>query len=56
MQATSSKITSQVSTQIPDSQGRFGDYGGRYVPETLIHALDELEVEYEKACKDAACS
>jgi tryptophan synthase beta chain len=25
-----------------DARGRFGDYGGRYVPETLIAALDEL--------------
>jgi tryptophan synthase beta chain len=32
--------------------GRFGIYGGRYVPETLIAALDELEREYEKAKKD----
>ena len=27
----------------PDQHGRFGTYGGRYVPETLIPALDELE-------------
>ena len=32
--------------------GRFGVYGGRYVPETLMAALDELESEYEKAKKD----
>jgi tryptophan synthase beta chain len=32
--------------------GRFGAYGGRYVPETLMAALDELEREYEKAKKD----
>ena len=32
--------------------GRFGVYGGRYVPETLMAALDELEREYEKAKKD----
>ncbi len=32
--------------------GRFGVYGGRYVPETLMAALDELEGEYEKAKKD----
>src|SRR6202158_6338923 len=29
--------------------GRFGAYGGRYVPETLMAALDELEREYDKA-------
>jgi tryptophan synthase beta chain len=32
--------------------GRFGAYGGRYVPETLMAALDELEHEYEKAKRD----
>ncbi len=32
--------------------GRFGVYGGRYVPETLMAALDELERYYEKAKKD----
>ncbi len=37
---------------LPDSHGRFGPYGGRYVPETLMPALLELEVEYAKAKKD----
>lgn len=32
--------------------GRFGVYGGRYVPETLMAALDELEQAYEKARRD----
>jgi tryptophan synthase beta chain len=32
--------------------GRFGVYGGRYVPETLMAALDELEREYERAKRD----
>ena len=32
---------------LPDSRGRFGDFGGRYVPETLIPALDELSAAYE---------
>ncbi len=36
----------------PDSRGRFGDYGGRFVPETLIPALDELEQEFERAWAD----
>jgi tryptophan synthase beta chain len=35
-----------------DTPGRFGPYGGRYVPETLMAALDELECEYEKAKRD----
>src|SRR5882757_2482418 len=43
----------EVTTQVPDSAGRFGEFGGRYVPETLIRALDQLTVEYDKACHDA---
>src|SRR6266581_35131 len=35
-----------------NTSGRFGAYGGRYVPETLMSALEELEREYEKAKKD----
>ena len=41
-----------AKTQVPDAAGRFGDYGGRYVPETLTRALDLLAAEYEKAKKD----
>jgi tryptophan synthase beta chain len=37
---------------VTSSRGRFGVYGGRYVPETLMAALDELERHYEKAKKD----
>ncbi|MGB6678822.1 MAG: pyridoxal-phosphate dependent enzyme, partial [Terriglobales bacterium] len=33
-------------------KGRFGAYGGRYVPETLMAALEELEREYDKAKRD----
>lgn len=39
-------------TQVPDARGRFGVFGGRYVPETLIPALDELTKEFEKARRD----
>ena len=35
-------------------ESRFGPYGGRYVPETLIAALDELAAAYEEAREDAA--
>ncbi|MBM4070256.1 MAG: tryptophan synthase subunit beta [Planctomycetes bacterium] len=38
---------------IPDSHGRFGPYGGRYVPETLMFALRQLTEHYEKAQDDA---
>ena len=37
---------------LPDSHGRFGSYGGRYVPETLMPALLELEEVYAKAKKE----
>ena len=36
------------------SRGRFGRFGGRYVPETLMPALEELEVAYEEARDDPA--
>ncbi len=38
----------------PDDRGRFGDYGGRFAPETLMPALDELERAFEKAWSDPA--
>lgn len=38
--------------QRPDANGRFGKFGGKYVPETLIPALEELEMEYKKAQAD----
>ncbi|MEX5214133.1 MAG: tryptophan synthase subunit beta [Nitrospiraceae bacterium] len=37
---------------LPDTRGRFGPYGGRYVPETLMPALLELNAEYERAKRD----
>ncbi|HXZ28514.1 MAG TPA: pyridoxal-phosphate dependent enzyme, partial [Terriglobales bacterium] len=44
----STKTKKQAATP-----GRFGPYGGRYVPETLMAALEELERAYEKARRDA---
>lgn len=41
-------------TMLPDKLGRFGPYGGRYVPETLMFALEELTAYYESASQDAA--
>jgi tryptophan synthase beta chain len=38
--------------QVPDQYGRFGKFGGRYVPETLMNALLELEEAYKKYSKD----
>ncbi len=37
---------------LPDERGRFGPYGGRYVPETLIPALEEVEKAYLEAKQD----
>jgi tryptophan synthase beta chain len=39
---------------LPDAGGHFGPYGGRYVPETLMHPLLELEAEYFRARQDPA--
>ncbi len=39
-------------SQLPNTHGRFGPYGGRYVPETLMPALTELEQAYRKARRD----
>jgi tryptophan synthase beta chain len=39
---------------LPDAGGHFGPYGGRYVPETLVHPLQELEAEYFRAQQDPA--
>src|SRR6202041_3182569 len=44
-----SRRPSSVSSTPLNEPGRFGVYGGRYVPETLMAALEELEREYEKA-------
>src|SRR5438874_7695557 len=36
----------------PDERGRFGPYGGKFVPESLVAALAELETAYQQACSD----
>jgi tryptophan synthase beta chain len=46
---TMSAITAE---NLPDTKGHFGPYGGRYVPETLMHPLQELEEEYFRAQQD----
>ncbi len=37
---------------LPDARGHFGPYGGRFVAETLMHALDELQEAYERYLQD----
>ncbi|HEV2435469.1 MAG TPA: pyridoxal-phosphate dependent enzyme, partial [Verrucomicrobiae bacterium] len=45
-------MSSVAAKNLPDAQGHFGPYGGRFVPETLVHPLEELENEYRRAQKD----
>ncbi len=49
-------VTDETHTpqQVPDHLGRFGAFGGRFVPETLMDALNQLLEEYEKAKVDLA--
>jgi tryptophan synthase beta chain len=45
-------MSSVATAPSPDANGHFGPYGGRYVPETLMHPLQELESEYFRAQQD----
>ena len=42
-------IADLISGRFPDARGRFGPFGGRYVPETLIAALERLQQEIGRA-------
>jgi len=42
-------LNQKEAALLPDNRGYFGDYGGRFVPETLVPALDELTAAYKKA-------
>ena len=46
--------TATTTQTLPDESGHFGTFGGRFVPETLVAALDELTAEYQKAKEDPA--
>lgn len=50
----SASIGSKIKTvsAVPDERGRFGEFGRRYVPETLMYALDQLTEAYEAAIQD----
>ncbi|HCU23962.1 MAG TPA: tryptophan synthase subunit beta [Deltaproteobacteria bacterium] len=48
------KKPSSKTYSYPDSRGRFGSFGGRFVAETLMPALDELEAAYRAARRDPA--
>ncbi len=46
--------TATTTQTLPDESGHFGTFGGRFVPETLVAALDELTAEYQRAKEDPA--
>lgn len=46
-------MSSFAGPHLPDTHGHFGVYGGRFVPETLVHPLMELEAEYFRAQHEA---
>ena len=48
-----SKVEKQISYQMPDARGHFGQYGGQFVPETLMRPLEELIAAYDEAKRDA---
>jgi len=48
-----SKAGEENSYQMPDAQGHFGPYGGRFVPETLMHPIEELIAAYEESKRDS---
>ena len=45
-------MSTVAAVNLPDAQGHFGPYGGRYVPETLMHPLQELEEQYLRSQHD----
>ncbi|MGG4197180.1 tryptophan synthase subunit beta [Paenibacillus jamilae] len=52
MEKSSATATAAATTVLPDEKGRFGPFGGRFVPETLMSALLELEEAYRTHVKD----
>ena len=52
--ARSSTRDPRSFSQVPDARGRFGDFGGRFVPETLMFALEQLDAAYREAKHDPA--
>ena len=47
-------VVGPKAQQFPDALGRFGEFGGRFVPETLMDALNRLADEYARAIADPA--
>ncbi|QDT38676.1 tryptophan synthase subunit beta [Stratiformator vulcanicus] len=50
--SASTPVATPASSAVPDASGRFGEYGRRFVPETLMFALEQLTEEYAKAQAD----
>jgi len=48
-----STVKERAHYDLPDARGHFGQYGGRFVPETLMHPLEELTAAYTEAKHDA---
>ncbi|MEH2412641.1 tryptophan synthase subunit beta [Nostoc sp.] len=49
---TTTPLSASSTAQVPDTLGRFGRFGGKYVPETLMPALTELETVYQQYRND----
>jgi tryptophan synthase beta chain len=54
MSTATAPPSSRASSQVPDAEGRFGEFGRRFVPETLMYALEQLTSEYQRAKQDPA--
>src|SRR5438874_8307899 len=54
--ATAPAPKHSATSKVPDEQGRFGEFGRRFVPETLMKALDQLTAEYARARQDTEFS
>jgi tryptophan synthase beta chain len=46
------RLIISLAMKVPNERGYFGSFGGRFVPETLMYALEELEEEYQKVKED----
>ena len=47
-------LARMLKGEYPDARGRFGPFGGRYVPETLVPALDRLQAGVDRHLRDRA--
>src|SRR3712207_4093214 len=52
LKSETGSAAAMAASAVPDARGRFGEFGGKYAPETLMPALDELESAYDAARRD----